>query len=99
MYWYGGRGDMYQGAWHAGRRHGPGSQHCAALEAQYIGDWCAPSMHSSFVRAYMHVHSMCAYICWAMHVQNSSRAVAALLNTRASFLAEPVAVWMACRLA
>ena len=38
--WYPG-GDIYQGEWRAGRRHGEGSQHCAALEAQYIGDWCA----------------------------------------------------------
>lgn len=39
-YWYPG-GDIYQGDWRAGKRHGEGSQHCAALEAQYIGDWCA----------------------------------------------------------
>ena len=39
-YWYPG-GDIYQGDWRAGRRHGDGSQHCAALEAQYIGEWCA----------------------------------------------------------
>ena len=38
-YWYPG-GDIYQGDWRAGRRHGEGSQHCAALEAQCIGDWC-----------------------------------------------------------
>lgn len=39
-YWYR-SGDIYQGDWRAGRQHGEGSQHCAALEAQYIGDWCA----------------------------------------------------------
>ena len=39
-YWYPG-GDIYQGDWRAGRRQGEGSQHCAALEAQYIGEWCA----------------------------------------------------------
>ena len=32
---------MYQGAWRAGQRHGEGSHHCASLEAQYIGEWCA----------------------------------------------------------
>ncbi|KAK9841965.1 hypothetical protein WJX81_001530 [Elliptochloris bilobata] len=37
-YWYPG-GDIYQGGWRAGRRHGEGAQHCAALEAQYIGEW------------------------------------------------------------
>ena len=46
-YWYPG-GDIYQGDWRAGKRHGDGSQHCAALEAQYVGEWCALLLSPGF---------------------------------------------------